>query len=100
MVLVADSGSTKTDWRLIDEQTRKSISIFSEGLNPYFLTENQILDILRAKVVPFVSNVDKIYFYGAGCGLPLKAIEVKNALDQALPTSGGAMVTGDTLAAA
>ena len=99
-MLVADSGSTKTDWRLIDEQTKKSISIFSEGLNPYFLTEKQIAEILQAKVAPFVANVDRIYFYGAGCGLPLKAIEVKAALDSVLPTPGGALVTGDTLAAA
>lgn len=100
MVLVADSGSTKTDWRLIDEQSKKSISIFSEGLNPYFLSETQILDILRTKVVPFIPTVDRIYFYGAGCGLPSKAIEVKKALDEALPTPSGAIVTGDTLAAA
>jgi glucosamine kinase len=100
MILVADSGSTKTDWRLIDEQSRKSVAVSSEGLNPYFLSEEEIVSILKAKVLPYVDHVDRIFFYGAGCGLPMKAQQVKNALDRVLPTTDGAMVTGDTLAAA
>jgi glucosamine kinase len=100
MILVADSGATKTDWRLIDTERKTSTALFSEGLNPYFLTSAEIEKIIRAKVLPFVARVDEIFFYGAGCGLPVKAAQVKRAIDEIFPTARGAMVTGDTLAAA
>jgi glucosamine kinase len=100
MILVADSGSTKTDWRLIDHN--KNITpVSSEGLNPYFLDEGEIAAVISAKVSPLVSSpLHAVYFYGAGCGLPQKANQVKRAIDKVLPSQQGAFVTGDTLAAA
>lgn len=100
MILIADSGATKTDWRLIDEDSKSATAIFSEGLNPYFRTQEEIAAIISSHVLPQVSRVEHIYFYGAGCGLPQKADQVKSAIDKVIPTRNGAEVTGDTLAAA
>ncbi len=101
MILVADSGSSKTEWRIIDDEGKTDVTISSEGLNPYFLTQDEIAEIIRLKVRPLVTKrLDNIYFYGAGCGLPAKAKQIKDAIDSVIPTRNGATVTGDTLAAA
>ncbi len=39
MILIADSGSTKTDWCLADETKRSHLSI--TGINPFFQTDDQ-----------------------------------------------------------
>src|SRR5574344_2805657 len=66
MQLIADSGSTKVDWRAIyDDGTVKSIS--TEGINPVFLNPDSITNILRVKLLYELGpEVDEIYFYGAG----------------------------------
>lgn len=100
MILIADSGSTKTEWRLVDDAGRISVSITSEGLNPYFLSEDEIALVISSKVLPKVTGVETVFFYGAGCGMPLKAAQVKRAIDRIIPTQAGAEVAGDILAAA
>lgn len=69
MILIADSGSTKTDWRAVNRfGSVKGIS--TEGINPVFMEEKQIVDILKKKLAPAIAESDEkleaIYFYGAG----------------------------------
>ena len=64
MKLIADSGSTKTDWRLD--------GLFStQGINPFHMSEDTILGILRNELLPQLgaasSSIEEIEFYGAGC---------------------------------
>ncbi len=40
MILIADSGSTKTDWRLIDGTEVRALSTL--GINPYHSDEQEI----------------------------------------------------------
>ena len=100
MLLLADSGSTKTEWRLVDHRGQVAASLISEGLNPYFLTEQEIARVIETKVLPRVASVTQVFFYGAGCGLAPKAEQVKRAIDRVIPTPHGAGVAGDILAAA
>jgi glucosamine kinase len=100
MVLIADSGSTKTDWRLIDDSGMSRISLTTEGLNPFFLSAAAISDVVREKVLPSVGEVDKVYFYGAGCGSVVKATQVVDALDETLNPRFSSEVSGDILGAA
>ena len=67
MILIADSGSTKTDWRLIADDG-EVFSFKSEGINPYFHTSATITETLqRFNIHPFQhANITEIYFYGAG----------------------------------
>lgn len=79
MMLIADSGSTKTDWRFIDEQN-KIHQLKSSGLNPFFLNENQITEIILNELEPDerLRNVDELFFYGAGCvGQPQRELVVQ-----------------------
>ena len=84
MILIADSGSTKTDWRLINSE-QKIGHFQTVGINPYFQNKQNISDMLLQTLLPnFHSTEDKveqIYFYGAGCSSPEKKQEVKEALN-------------------
>jgi N-acetylglucosamine kinase-like BadF-type ATPase len=68
--LIADSGSTKTEWRLVSPAGRVSpASIFTEGLNPYYHTPQSLSDVISGNLLPEFddSKVEQIFFYGAGC---------------------------------
>jgi glucosamine kinase len=68
MILIADSGSTKTTWTLL-ENRRIVTSIQTAGMNPYFISSELVEAILKADLIPNVPAgfVKEIYFYGAGC---------------------------------
>ncbi|AWW31469.1 N-acetylglucosamine kinase [Echinicola strongylocentroti] len=100
MLLIADSGSTKTDWRLVDEEGNTIDAVQCKGLNPYFLTETEIAQIIKKEVAPITNGVEKVIFYGAGCGLPEKVDQVKNAIESVLPIKYPTEVYGDILGAA
>jgi len=100
MILIADSGSTKTDWRMVDEEGNQVSSVITDGLNPYFLSKEKIAATIEEKVLPAIENVEKLFFYGAGCGLPVKADLVREALNSSITTRFPAEVSGDILGAA
>lgn len=68
MILVADSGSTSTDWVLIEGKNVKS-TFKTNGFNPYFVKSEEIINELKSKFPNNIpqNTVNKIYFYGAGC---------------------------------
>jgi N-acetylglucosamine kinase-like BadF-type ATPase len=99
MLLIVDSGSTKTDWRLVDEEAKTVVKIKTEGLNPYFLSVTQISEIISEQVLPLIPYVDKIFFYGAGCGSAAKAEQVGQALS-VIPARRPPEVAGDMLGSA
>ena len=100
MLLIADSGSTKTDWRAVDEDGNRILSVITEGLNPYFLSKERIASTIRKEIVPVIEDVEKVFFYGAGCGLTVKANLVKHALDTTVTSRIPAEVSSDILGAA
>lgn len=66
MILVADSGSTKVDWVAI-KKDGTIVSVKTAGINPVFITKEKIVNILEMSLVPVIgSEVEKVYFYGAG----------------------------------
>ncbi len=82
MILVADSGSSKTDW-LLTLPGQKVQQFRSSGLNPYFLTEKEIVKILQEQVpdlIAYAPDITEIYFFGAGCSSPDRHEIVSNAL--------------------
>lgn len=80
MILIADSGSTKTAWKLI-EPSGKVKDIKTSGINPYFRTEDDIYKELNELLLPETGNeIDQIFFYGAGIVNAEKGDIVKRAL--------------------
>lgn len=67
MILIADSGSTKTDWRLWNKDTNEVLDYSSKGLNPYFVNSAEIaLEVQNIIPSEYVSTIRYIYFYGSG----------------------------------
>ena len=68
MLLIADSGSTKTDWCLI-ENSGNEISFSTEGYNPCYMNSKEIETSLRKNLPAGYewNKVEKVHFYGAGC---------------------------------
>ncbi len=70
MILVADSGSTKTNWIAINEKGETYFKIDTDGLNPAVFTKKTLYDriITKEELRDIKDEVKEIYFYGAGCG--------------------------------
>ena len=86
MILIADSGATKTDWCLGNNQTDARI-FQTQGINPFHQTKEFFAQILSEELLPQVGapeTVTEIHFYGAGC-TPEKSILVKEALQVLFP---------------
>jgi N-acetylglucosamine kinase-like BadF-type ATPase len=99
--LIADSGSTKTDWRLVGSDG-KILAFQTDGINPYYQTTEQITDMLRMQLLPVLpeSAVSAVFFYGAGCSGPAVNPIVVDALRVVLPTAQTVDVNSDMLGAA
>ncbi len=86
MLLIADSGSTKTDWVLL-KGSGETQNIKTIGFNPYFVDTAQVYDVLREEFSEQIdlSLVSRVYFYGAGCSSDSKKAVINNALKQLFP---------------
>jgi len=87
MILVADSGSSKTDWLLALPQNETKL-FKTAGLNPYFLSEKEISKVIQEQasdLVAYADKVDEIYFFGSGCSSPDRHEIVSNAISQLFP---------------
>jgi len=99
MILIADSGSTKTEWVLIDGKKRETF--FTMGLNPFFADEEFVAEELQ-KNFPQEADKDKVkrvYFYGAGCSSEERCSVIRNGLSKVF-TKAELFVHHDILGAA
>lgn len=99
MILIADSGSTKTSWCLTDKRG-KTEYFLTNGINPFFRTTEDIKEELLTKLCPEIDDeIEQIYFYGAGIINEDKGNIVKTAL-QSLYPKAEIEIKSDLLAAA
>lgn len=87
MILVADSGSSKTDWLLAIPQ-QEAQQFRTSGLNPYFLSEKEIVKVLQEQgtgLIAHAADITEIYFFGSGCSSPDRHEIVSNALSVIFP---------------
>ena len=108
MKLIADSGSTKTDWAVIGEN--QSYIFQTQGIHPFFMDEEKISSIIQQELMIQLQSsltlsvgedrvrFDEIFFYGAGC-VNEKKVLVKNALSKKF-SARRIEVESDLLAAA
>lgn len=98
MILIADSGSSKTEWVIIDGSKIKE-PITTSGINPFYQDVSNILTRLNQEFPSPLKTFDAIYFYGAGCANEEKSAIVKSALAQFF-TSKALFIESDLLGAA
>jgi N-acetylglucosamine kinase-like BadF-type ATPase len=94
MFLTADSGATKTEWCLVDNN--KIIRSFTTaGYNPFFVKSDFIIrDVTDTiKNMANTGNIDLVFFYGAGCSSPERCNIVYEGLKEVF---SNAVITVDT----
>lgn len=85
-ILIADSGSTKTDWRFIPSNHSNIIQFQTIGLNPFHHSGESIASELKNNVISKIDMpIEAIYFYGAGCSAAAKQKEIKDIFLNLLP---------------
>lgn len=101
MILIADSGSTKTDWCVVENGVLLQ-QIFTKGTNPFFQSEEEISNEIATSLLPQLKTnaLDAVYFYGAGCGFPDKIAMVHRAITKHLQIKREVEVNTDMLAVA
>ncbi len=101
MILIADGGSTKADWILLDTDGSQVLKTRTGGLNPAVfevelmqnrLNENDDLNQYKDKVT-------QVYFYGAGCGTPKPTAVLKSIFESFFINAKEVVVKEDTYAA-
>jgi Predicted N-acetylglucosamine kinase len=99
VTLIADSGATKTEWCLL--KNGKKHTFFTQGISPYFLSKDQISELLNNELVPLLKQqtVEEVFYYGTGCANPENAALVKQAIKKVFD-SAHIKVETDLMAAA
>ncbi|MGJ5640996.1 BadF/BadG/BcrA/BcrD ATPase family protein [Formosa sp. S-31] len=71
MILIVDSGSTKSDWIAVDKNGKQLLDkIRTNGINPAILSEKKLRKIIKGseELKSIKEDVTHLFFYGAGCG--------------------------------
>lgn len=101
-VLIADSGSTKTDWVLL-HQSEVLNRVQTVGFSPYFQTKEQIIQEIRVSLIPHLldalNKISIIHYYGTGCSNAENCLFMRDCLSQTLHAKQ-INVSHDLLAAA
>ena len=85
-ILIADSGATKAEWCLVTNWKKKTI--FTTGISPYFLSAEQIKNLLLKELKSRIRvNVDEVYFYGTGLFDKQNVKMMKEVLKEIFPGS-------------
>lgn len=87
VTLIADSGATKAEWTLLNNGKKKTL--FTQGISPYFLSTDEIAELLASELSPKLKNmtVTQVFYYGTGCANPENVKSVKKALQRTFPNS-------------
>ena len=83
MILIADGGSTKVDWILLDKDGNQVLKTRSEGLNPEILSADLLKSRIQnnQEIASHKDKVTEVYFYGAGCGTERMTLLLKSIFE-------------------
>lgn len=85
MILIADSGGSKTDWRLVNKDGTIA-QASSPGFNPYYQPIDDLKKNVQEILIPKINDqVDKIFFYGAGVSSVKNQLTIKSAFLEFFP---------------
>ncbi|PVX51728.1 hypothetical protein C7377_0013 [Balneicella halophila] len=101
MKLIADSGSTKTDW-ILTNQGKRVHKITTQGINPFYQNTEQVTAILENELLPELGNEspNNLFFYGAGCSFEDKKEILATAFKNVWGHELGLSLNSDLIAAA
>jgi N-acetylglucosamine kinase-like BadF-type ATPase len=98
--LIADSGATKAEWCVMSKGKKKTI--FTQGISPYFLSQEQIRTILEKELLPRLKKhtITEVYYYGTGLANPANARLLRTVLKQVFKQAVKVEAEHDLMAAA
>ncbi|WP_375579000.1 hypothetical protein ABWH96_18585 [Marivirga tractuosa] len=82
MILIGTSGSTKCDWQLVDAN-KTLVKKSTKGINPFFMDDVAISDIVKSlgsEIIDYKSDIEVVYYFGAGCSSKHFAAMVERGL--------------------
>lgn len=99
MILIADSGATKTEWSCITDESGSLITFMSQGYNPNYISESDMVEDIKANIPAAFpcGSVNEIYFYGAGV-TPLLYPLMERVLKAVFRAADTVFIAMDTLA--
>ena len=67
MILIVESGSTKTEWRYITDPNQAYESFYSDGINPYYQSAAEITEAQRDTLAKLgQKSIQQVFYYGTG----------------------------------
>lgn len=101
MIAIVDSGSTKSDWLIVDSEGMEQFRTKTIGMNPYFISSEDIANEIRKNqhLMKEALRISHVFFYGAGCSTSEYNQVVEKGLAQVFKKSK-IRVEHDLLAAA
>ena len=115
MILIADSGSTKTDWAIVIGSTQPVV-IKTQGINPVHQSREEIVKVLREEFVGVMGSTPEVqklrsaailtpefpmavYFYGSGVRPEMEPL-MQSLLKETFPQASVIEAHSDLLGAA
>lgn len=102
MILIADSGSTKCDWILLENEDKSIVTrIRTKGVNPSVLKKKNIDAILNAceEMLQYKDAISSIYFFGAGCNNKKGEQKIEKAFQGFFPNIASMVIQEDLMLA-
>lgn len=101
MILIADGGSTKCDWILLNNEGEQVFKTRTKGLNPAVFKEPVLEERLaeNPELAEVRDKVEKVHFYGAGAGTPTPRELLKSIIANYFTNADEVMVMEDMVAA-
>lgn len=99
LTLIADAGSTKIEWMVL-EDGKKVNHLITRGFNPNYADMIVFIDILYKELPEDFPAVDAVYYYGSGCGNETARGDIQQILKVRFEEATEVYVTHDLMGAA
>ncbi|MCX6257195.1 MAG: ATPase [Bacteroidia bacterium] len=88
LILIAESGTTKTDWRLVADR-KVNLAFKTAGFNPFFVSPEFIRSELSAVIADYFNAIaiETVFFYGAGCSSDGRCNIIREGLISLFPNA-------------
>ncbi|UOE40622.1 ATPase [Chryseobacterium suipulveris] len=89
MIAIVDGGSTKCDWVILDKFGKIFLKTETIGFNPNIINPEMIVPEIEknGSLVSIKDSLQKIFFYGSGCGVPENVALVENEFQKIFKTT-------------
>jgi len=89
MIAIIDGGSTKCDWVILENSGKLKTRTTTLGFNPNIINPDFIMQEIdkNQELFTLKSQIEKVFFYGSGCGTPDNAQKVADEFQKTFPTA-------------